>query len=81
VNLEAKLVTALEELDRLRGNNKKKKNCRNMKRRIMILLKQKKTVIILKTQLEEAKMIEEVVRSQLKEKEEKREKLEDEIVS
>jgi hypothetical protein len=40
-----------------------------MKRRIMILMKQKIIVIILKTQLEEEKGIEEVVRSQLKEKE------------
>jgi capsule polysaccharide export protein KpsE/RkpR len=52
-----------------------------MKRRIMILMKTKKIVIILKTQLEEEKRIEEVVRSQLKEKEENCEKLEAEIVS
>jgi hypothetical protein len=41
----------------------------------------KKTIIIPKTQLEEEKMIEEVVRSQLNEKEEKCKKLEVEIVS
>jgi hypothetical protein len=41
----------------------------------------KKTIIILKTQLEELKRIEKVVRSQLKEKEENYNKLEVEIVS
>jgi hypothetical protein len=41
----------------------------------------KKTIIILKTQLEEAKSIKEVVRSQLKEKEENCEKIEAAIVS
>jgi hypothetical protein len=40
-----------------------------------------KTIIILKTQLEEEKRIEEVVRSQLKEKEENCKKLEAEIIS
>jgi hypothetical protein len=59
----------------------KKRNCRNMKRRIMILMKQKKIVIILKTQLEEAKRIEEVVRIPLKGKEENCKKLDIEIVS
>jgi hypothetical protein len=41
----------------------------------------KKTIIISKIQLEKEKRIEEVVRNQLKEKEENCEKLEDEIVS
>jgi hypothetical protein len=82
VNLEAELISSLEEIDRLRGRIKRRKsNCRNMKRRIMIFMKQKKIVIIMKTQLEEEKRIEEVVRIQLKEKEENCERLEDEIVS
>jgi hypothetical protein len=52
-----------------------------MKRNIMILMKQKKIVIIMKTQLEKEKIIEEVVKTQLKEKEENHKKLEVEIVS
>jgi hypothetical protein len=82
VNLEEKLVSALEKIDRLRGKNKKKKEqLQKYEKKDHDLDETKKTVIILKTQLEEEKMIEEVVRNQLKENEENCEKLEGEIVS
>jgi hypothetical protein len=82
VNLEAELISALEEIDRLREENiKQKKQLQKHEKKDHDLEETKKTIIILKTQLEEAKRIEEVVRSQLKEKEENCEKLEAEIVS
>jgi hypothetical protein len=43
VNLDEELVSALEEIDRLKERIKsKKRNFINMKRRIMMLMKQKK---------------------------------------
>jgi hypothetical protein len=43
-DLEAELISALEEIDRLKEKNRKKekRNCRNMKRRNMILKKQRR---------------------------------------
>jgi hypothetical protein len=69
VNLEAKLISALEELDRLREKNRKKKEQLQKYEEDHDLKETEKTLVILKTQLEEAKRIK-VVRSQLKEKEE-----------
>jgi hypothetical protein len=82
VNLEAKLVSALEEINKLRGKNiKLKEKLQKHVKKDHDLEETKNTSIILKTRLEEAKMIEEVLRIQLKEKEENCGKLEAEIVS
>jgi hypothetical protein len=82
VNIEAELVGALEEIDRLKGKNiKEKDKLQKHEKKDHDLEEIEKTIIILKTQLEEEKRIEEVMRSQLKEKEENCEKLEAEIVS
>jgi hypothetical protein len=82
VNLEEELVSALEEIDRLRGNNiKKKEKLKKHEKKYHDLEEIEKTIIILKTHLEEEKRIEDVVRSQLKEKIENCENLEAKTVS
>jgi hypothetical protein len=61
VNLEVELVSALNEIDRLGGKNKNKKEQLwkyEKKDHDIDETKKKKTIIILKTQLEEEKMIE-----------------------
>jgi hypothetical protein len=69
VNLVEKLVSALEEIDKLKGNNKKKKDqLHKYEKKDNYLNEIEKIVIILKTQIDEAKIVEELVRSQLKEK-------------
>jgi hypothetical protein len=81
-DLEAELISALEEIDRLEEKNRKQeKELQKYEEEEHDLEETKKTVIILKTQLEEAKRIKEVARSQLKEMEENCEKLKAEIVS
>jgi hypothetical protein len=82
VNLEAKLVSSLEEIKRLGEKNiKQKKQLNKHEKKDRDIEEIKKTIIILKTQLEEEKRVEEVVRSQLKEKKKNCENLEVEIVS
>jgi hypothetical protein len=72
----------LEEIDRIRGKNKKKKEqLQKYEKKDHDLDETEKIVITLKTQLEEAKRIEEVVRSQLKEKKENCKKPEAEVIS
>jgi hypothetical protein len=63
VNLEEELVSALKEIDKLGVKNKKKKEKLKKKWKEGYDTKEiEKTFIILKTQLEEEKRIEEVVR-------------------
>jgi len=63
-DLEAELISALEEIDRLKEKNTKHKNeLQKYEEEEHDLEETKKIIIILKTQLEEAKRIEEVVRS------------------
>jgi hypothetical protein len=81
-DLEAELVSALEEIDRLRKRNiKLKEKLQKHEKKDHDLEETEKIIISLKIQLEEAKGIEEAVKSQLKEKEETCEKLESEVVS
>jgi hypothetical protein len=82
VNLEVELVSVLEELGRLKEKNiKQKEQLQKHEKKDRDLEVIEKTIIILNTKLEEAKRIEEVVRSQLKQKEGNCEKLEVKIVS
>ena len=67
-NLEAELISALEEIDKLMGKNiKQKELLQKYEKKDRDLDEMEKKVIILKTQVEEVKRIEEVVRIQLKE--------------
>jgi chromosome segregation ATPase len=79
VDLEGELVSAMEEIDRLRENKTKQKQ---------LLLKYEKTcnepteeISLLKVKLEEADNIEYILKQQLKEVETKSEKLEAEVVT
>jgi hypothetical protein len=69
VNLEAELISSLEEIDKLREKNRKEKEkLHKYEEEDHYLEEMEKTIIIMKTQLEETKRIEELVRSQVKEK-------------
>jgi hypothetical protein len=79
VDLEGELVSAMEEIDRLREKKRKQKQ---------LLLRYEKTcnepseeISLLKVKLEEAKRIEDILTQQLKEAKTKGEKLEAEVVS
>jgi hypothetical protein len=79
VDLEGELVSAMEEIDRLREKKRKEKQ---------LLLRYEKTcnepseeTALLKVKLEEAKRIEDILTQQLKEDKTKGEKLEAEVVS
>jgi hypothetical protein len=79
VYLEGELVSAMEDIDRLREKKRKQKQ---------LLLRYEKTcnepseeVTLLKVKLEEAKNIEDILKQLLKEDETKGEKLEAEVVT
>jgi hypothetical protein len=81
-DIEAKLISTLEKIDGIRKKNmKQREKLKKIEEKDHDLEYIKKKVIILKTQLEEEKMIEKVVRRKMKEKEENCKKLKDEIVS
>jgi hypothetical protein len=81
INLEAKLISAFEEIDRLKEKNRKqKKELQKYKEEERDLEEAKKKIIILKVQVEEATKIEKVLKAQLKEKEDIYSSVESEIV-
>jgi hypothetical protein len=78
IDMEGELISALEEIDRLRIKNRKK---------IQLLIQFKKDsqepgedLVLLKVELEEAKKIEEILKQQLSEKKTRCESLEQEVV-
>jgi hypothetical protein len=79
VDLEGELVSAMEEIDRLREKKRKQKQ--------LLLMYEKtckepsKEIDTLKVYLEEDKKIEDILKQQLKEAETKGEKLEAEVVT
>jgi hypothetical protein len=79
VNMEGELISALEEISRLKKNNR-------LRKEQLQIYKEKdneirEDIVILKIQLEEAKRKEEILMNQIKEKENICDKLEEEIVS
>jgi hypothetical protein len=79
VDLEGELISAMEEIDRLKEKKRKQKQ---------LLLRYEKTcnepseeIVLLKVKLEEAKNIEDILKQQFKEAKTKFEKLEAEVVS
>ena len=82
MDLEEKLVSALEKIDKLMKQILKQNDqLQKYERKDHDHDKIEKTILNMKTHLEEAKMIDQVVRGQLKEKQECFEKLEYEVVS
>ena len=78
VDMERELISALEEIDRLRIKNRKQ-------RQFLIQFKKDRKeldedLVLLKVELEEAKKIEEILRQQLSEKKARCESLEQEVV-
>jgi hypothetical protein len=76
--MEGELISALEEIDRLRIKNRKQ-------RQLLIQFKKDnqepgKDLVLLKVELEEAKKIEEILKQQLSEKKTRCESLEQEVV-
>jgi hypothetical protein len=81
VDFEAEFFSAIEEIDRLEERNrKKKKELQKYKEKEYDVEEIEKTIITLKVQIEEGKKIEEVLKSQLKERENICNSLESEIV-
>ena len=82
IDLEAKFSSSLVETNRMRKEDRNKnKQLHKYERKDHDLDEIEKAIVILNTKLQKAERIEEVVRSQLKEKEEICEKLEFEVVS
>jgi hypothetical protein len=90
VDLEEELMCSLSEIKKLRKNNLKQKeklqkyeeeDCDSKEKMSQSLEETENTIMNLKVQLEEERRIEELVRTQLKEKEENCKNLESEIVS
>jgi hypothetical protein len=78
VDMEGELISALEEIDRLRIKNRKQ-------RQLLIQFEKDskepdEDLVLLKVELEEAKKIEEILKQQLSEKKERCESLEQEVV-
>jgi hypothetical protein len=78
VDMEGELISALEEIDRLRIKNRKQ-------RQLLIQLEKDsqepgEDLVLLKVELEEAKKIEEILKQQLSEKKTRCESLEQEVV-
>jgi hypothetical protein len=78
VDMEGELISALEEIDRLRIKNRKK-------RQLLIQFEKdnqepSEDLVLLKLELEEAKKIEEIMKQQLSEKKTRCESLEQEVV-
>jgi hypothetical protein len=78
VDMEGELISALEEIDRLRIKNRKQ-------RQLLIQFKKDnkkpgEDLVLLKVELEEAKKIEEILKQQLSEKKARCESLEQEVV-
>ena len=89
VDLEARLISALEELRRYKNKNKSlekqlleyEEELRSRKEEVSNNMKEtKQTIIDLKTQLRESKISEDIIRKQLNEKQYEYENLEDEII-
>jgi predicted RecB family nuclease len=78
VDMEGELISALEEIDRLRIKNRKQ-------RQLLIQFekdskKPDEDLVLLKVELEEAKKIEDILKRQLSEKKARCEALEEEVV-
>ena len=79
VDLEGELISALEEIDRLRTKNRKKKQLLTQFEKDS--KKYDEDFSLLKVVLEEAKKIEEILKQQLSEKKVRCEALEEEVVN